>query len=122
MLYTGLTILSFVVFHLAHFTWGVVQPDHYQGTWILTDGRTVHDVYKMTLAGFKVPVISLIYVICVTVVMLHLQHAIQSAVQTLGFRHPRYTPMVVKAGAVLATVIWLGFVSIPVSVIAGIVR
>ncbi|MFN9777430.1 MAG: succinate dehydrogenase, partial [Candidatus Kapaibacterium sp.] len=62
------------------------------------------------------------YILCVSMVMMHLQHAIQSAVQTLGFRHPRYTPMVLKAGAAIATVLWLGFISIPISVMSGIVH
>jgi succinate dehydrogenase / fumarate reductase cytochrome b subunit len=122
MMYTGLTILAFVIFHLAHFTWGKIQPEHYTGTWMLPDGRTTHDVYKMTIAGFKVAWISIIYILCVSMVMMHLQHAIQSAVQTLGFRHPRYTPMVLKAGAAIATVLWLGFISIPISVMSGIVH
>ncbi|MFM8568672.1 MAG: succinate dehydrogenase cytochrome b subunit [Candidatus Kapaibacterium sp.] len=122
MMYTGFTILAFVVFHLAHLTWGKVQPEHYAGTWMLPDGRAVHDVYKMTVAGFATPWISLVYVVCVSMVMLHLQHAIQSAVQTLGFRHPRYAPLVLKTGAAIALVLWLGFVSIPVSVMAGLVH
>ncbi|MFM2133922.1 MAG: hypothetical protein RL156_1203 [Bacteroidota bacterium] len=122
MMYTGLTILAFVIFHLAHFTWGKVQPEHYTGTWMLPDGRTTHDVYKMTVAGFNEAWISVVYILCVSMVMMHLQHAIQSAVQTLGFRHPRYTPMVLKAGAAIATVLWLGFVSIPISVMSGIVQ
>lgn len=122
MMYTGLTILAFVIFHLAHFTWGKVQPEHYTGTWMLPDGRTTHDVYKMTVAGFNEAWISVVYILCVSMVMMHLQHAFQSAVQTLGFRHPRYTPMVLKAGAAIATVLWLGFVSIPISVMSGIVQ
>lgn len=122
MMYTGLTILAFVIFHLAHLTWGKIQPEHYSGTWILPDGRTVHDVYKMTVTGFATPWISLVYVICVSMVMMHLQHAIQSAVHTLGLRHPRYTPAILKAGATIAVVLWLGFISIPVSVLSGVIH
>lgn len=122
MMYTGLTILAFVIFHLAHLTWGKVQPEQYSGTFILPDGRAVHDVYKMTVAGFNTLWISIIYVACVSMVMLHLQHAIQSAVQTLGFRHPRYTPMVLKTGAAISLIVWLGFLSIPVSVLSGLIQ
>ncbi len=122
MFWTGLTILCFVLFHLLHFTWGKVQPDAFTGTWILLDGRAVHDAYKMTVAGFNVSWISLSYVIAVTVVFLHLQHAIQSAMQTLGFNHPRYTPLILRLSGVLSTVLWLGFVSLPISVLAGFIH
>ena len=122
MFWTGLTILSFVVFHLAHFTWGKIQPDKYSATWILTDGRTTHDAYKMTVAGFQEIWISALYLIAVTIVFLHLQHAVQSAFQTVGFNHPRYTPIVLKLSAGLSVLLWIGFASIPVCVLEGIVH
>jgi succinate dehydrogenase / fumarate reductase cytochrome b subunit len=42
--------------------------------------------------------------------------------QTLGISHPRYTPWLEKAAALLAVVIFVGFVSVPLSVVLGYVR
>ncbi len=119
MVYTGLTILTFVLFHLAHFTWGKVQPKHFEGSWMLPDGRLVHNAYAMTVAGFQETSISVLYLVAVTVVFLHLNHAVQSAVQTIGFNHPRYRPLVLNISKVLSIVLWLGFFSIPISVLIG---
>ena len=122
MTLTGLSIFTFVLFHLAHFTWGKVQPDNYHDTWMLMDGRLVHNAYTMTVAGFHVGWISALYLIAVTVVFFHLNHAVQSSVQTLGFNHPRYRSMILRVSQILSIVLWLGFASIPVSVLVGFVK
>jgi succinate dehydrogenase / fumarate reductase cytochrome b subunit len=42
--------------------------------------------------------------------------------QSVGFSHPRYTPLVKKIAAVAAWILIAGFISVPVSVLAGLVR
>jgi succinate dehydrogenase / fumarate reductase cytochrome b subunit len=43
-------------------------------------------------------------------------------VQSLGFNHPRHTPVIKRTAAALAFLIVAGFISIPVSVLAGLVK
>jgi succinate dehydrogenase / fumarate reductase cytochrome b subunit len=80
-----------------------------------------HDVYKMVVLGFKDPIQSAIYIIGVVLLGFHLSHAIQSMFQTMGFNHPKYSPMIEKASVALAVVIVLCMISLPVSILTGIV-
>ena len=57
MMLTGITIAGYVVFHLAHLTWGLVLNDYYG----LEDAEGRVDVYYMVTEGFKVPWVSLIW-------------------------------------------------------------
>lgn len=117
MTYTGLGILGFVVFHLLHYTFGKIQPAEYNNVWILNDGRTVHDVYSMVVAGFSNPIYTGVYIVCVTFVLMHLSHAIASSIQTLGFNHPRYYSQLKNASNGLSLILWIGYVSIPLAVL-----
>jgi succinate dehydrogenase / fumarate reductase, cytochrome b subunit len=52
----------------------------------------------------------------------HLSHGIWSLFQSLGFSHPRYTPKLKKFSAVFSWLLIAGFISVPIAVLAGIVR
>ena len=51
----------------------------------------------------------------------HLTHAIQSAFETLGFNHPRHTPVIQKASIAIGAVVAIGFIIVPLSVLTGLV-
>jgi succinate dehydrogenase / fumarate reductase cytochrome b subunit len=121
MAISGLVILTYVIYHLAHFTWGAVHTEFYDGTYTLANGTQVHDVYAMIIASFRQPLIAVLYVLAMVFTGLHLNHAIQSALQTLGINHPRYTPMIRKGGAILSIVLAAGFSSVPLSILLGLV-
>lgn len=121
MALSGLLILSYVLYHLAHFTWGAVHSEWYEGTYTLANGTIVHDVYGMVVASFQQPLISVLYMVAMVFTGMHLHHAIQSAVQTLGISHPRYTPMIRTGGKVLAIVLAVGFGSLPLTILLGLV-
>lgn len=111
MYYTGPVILAFVIFHLLHFTVGAVHP-HF----------SEQDVYSNVVYGFLQWPVSLAYIVAVGLLCLHLSHGIWSMFQTLGFSHPRYTPLIKRAARVIALVFFLGYASIPIGVLSGIVR
>lgn len=119
MQYTGIFILIFLVLHLYDFTFGnksgpqSVIPGISNGESLGLFGL-VWNSFKFTdpIGWIRVPV----YLIAVTGVGLHLSHAIQSVVQTLGFSHPRYTPMIRKASIAIGALLALGFGMIPVYV------
>jgi succinate dehydrogenase / fumarate reductase cytochrome b subunit len=56
----------------------------------------------------------LFYVISMIVLAYHLLHGFQSAFQSLGFNHPKYTPLIKKLGAAFAILVPLLFAIIPV--------
>jgi succinate dehydrogenase / fumarate reductase cytochrome b subunit len=79
------------------------------------------DPYGNVINGFRVPAVSLFYIIAMGLLCLHLRHGLASIVQSLGLTHPRYTPGLKALSMLVATLIFLGFVSIPVAVLAGVI-
>lgn len=120
MAVSGLLLLTFVLYHLAHFTFGVVYAQYCTGEFILQDGRTVHDAYSMVVGSFQHPVISITYILFMVAFGMHLHHAIRSIFQTLGFNHPKYNAVIAKFGKGLATLLTLGYISIPIFVLLGL--
>jgi succinate dehydrogenase / fumarate reductase cytochrome b subunit len=117
MLLTGLVILAFVAYHLAHFTWGLTHPEHYA----LRDAEGRQDVYSMIILGFRQPLVCGLYMAAVLLLGLHLVHGVSSVFQTLGWNHPRCESLLSAVGPVLGTLIALGYVSIPGGVLLGYV-
>ncbi len=119
MLFSGLSLLAFVVYHLAHFTFGVTNPEHYAKKAAAAQG---HDVYSMVTASFQVPAIAIAYAGFQIVLFLHLKHGIQSLCHTLGLHHGRYTPMIKTLSFVLAAGVAGGNALLALSVLLGIVK
>jgi succinate dehydrogenase / fumarate reductase, cytochrome b subunit len=113
MYWSGPIILAFVVYHLLHLTAGVVHPgsDFVEG-----------DVYHNVVAGFQVWYVSAWYIFSMVLLGLHLRHGAWSMFQSVGINHPRHTPILKKAAAVLAIVIVLGYISIPLTILLGLVK
>lgn len=121
MLMSGLLLLAYVVYHLLHFTLGVVQPENFRLT--ETVGDVVrHDVYGMVVAGFSNPWVSLSYIVAQALLAMHLSHGVSSLFQTLGVHHPRLAFLKGWFGPVVAGAIFLGYVSIPIAVLMGVVQ
>jgi len=113
----GSLLATFLVFHILHFTVNVlIYPEHS----MLMTPEGYRDVYSMVLLNFKIPWISAFYIFMMAVLCLHMWHCIQSFFQTLGVRHVYLTPIFEYGGKILAVIISLGFMSIPVSVQAGL--
>ena len=116
MIWSGLTILAFVIYHLLHFT--VRLGNDYNGEAYMTDlhGERVHNVHKMMIDGFSWPPASVFYIIAMTLLCSHLAHGFASVFQTLGIRSSKTAPLITGLGWAYALVIWTGFVSIPVAI------
>lgn len=113
MYWSGPIVLAFVIFHLLQFTAGYIHP----GSQFIEG-----DVYHNVVAGFQVWWVSVWYIFAVSLLGLHLRHGIWSMFQSLGFNHPRHTPILKSAAVVIAVVIVLGYISIPISILLGIVK
>ncbi|MGP0072928.1 MAG: succinate dehydrogenase cytochrome b subunit [Bryobacteraceae bacterium] len=111
MYWSGPIILAFVIYHLLDFTFGKVNPHYEPG-----------NVYGNVVASFQVIPVAVFYIIAMLLLCLHLYHGLWSMFQSLGIAHPRYTPLLRKGAAVVATLIAVGNISIPVAVLSGWVR
>ncbi len=121
MPYTGTVILAFVIYHLLHFTLASFNPEYKQ----FLDEQGRHDVYRMVIAGFSNPLSSLFYILaqaCLALPIGHLSHGIFSIFQTLGVNHPNIDARIKFASIAVALVIFLGNSSVPVAVLAGIIK
>jgi len=127
MLSTGLVILAFVLFHMAHYTFAWVHPVQApDGTWTnylaLIDEKGRHDVYAMMVAGFSTPWIAVLYLVAQAVIAVHLSHGIRSSLQTLGLVGRRFSLVARWLGYAVALTVLAGNSAIVLAVWAGIVR
>lgn len=121
MVLTGLTILAFVVYHLLHFTVGNLHGFYDEdGGYRLADGGM--NVYKMVVVGFGVWFNSGFYILAMALLCSHLSHGFSSVFQTLGLTTPRTRSLITAAGWAFAILICGGFASIPVAVLAGLLK
>ena len=97
MLYTAVLILSYLVYHMLTFRF----VDHSIG------------FYQMVTSAFRNPVFVAVYVGGALALVLHLTHGMQSAFQTLGVNHPKYTPFI-KIGGLITALLMVGFALISV--------
>jgi succinate dehydrogenase / fumarate reductase, cytochrome b subunit len=110
MIWSGVLILLFVVYHVLDLTVGVANPDFRAG-----------DVYHNLLATFGRLVGVLAYLIAMVGLGFHLWHGLFSMFQSLGMSNRRFTANAQRFAVWAAVILTLGFASIPVAVLVGIV-
>ncbi len=106
MIWTGATILIFLVLHFFNFYFiklGLVKGNP-------------EDFYTTAQELFRIPAYNIIYWICFLLLGFHLFHAFRSAFQTLGLNHRIWTPVVNVIALIYAIAIPLGFAFIPFSI------
>jgi succinate dehydrogenase / fumarate reductase, cytochrome b subunit len=111
MMWSGPVIAVFIVYHLLHFTTGTVHPNFVE----------LHP-YENVVAGFGVLPVALVYVAVMILIGLHLSHGIWSMFQSVGFSHPRYTPMIKRFSAIFSWILIGGFAAVPLAVLFGVIR
>ena len=112
MRWGGVFIALFVVFHLAHFTWGTIHPNY-----TFVRGQ----VYDNVVESFKTWWMTVIYVLMMVALALHLYHGTWSMFQTFGWNNARWNRLIRSATALVSTVIFIGFISVPIGVYVGVV-
>jgi succinate dehydrogenase / fumarate reductase cytochrome b subunit len=120
MLMSGIIIFVFIVYHLLHYT-AQVQYLNFTGQSFVSfeDPQKRHDIFKMMVVGFKNPLVSGFYIIGIGLLCLHLSHGVSSMFQSLGWKNKVYGPCLDRAARIIAWLIFLGYVSIPISVLLG---
>lgn len=127
MIWSGLVVASFIVYHLLHYTLALPQVNGYQaftGQSMDFDGLVepktgYHDIFAMIVLGFRIPVVSGFYLLSVGLLSIHLGHGVASMFQSLGLRSHVWWPRIATGARVLSVVIFLGYAVIPVSVLLG---
>lgn len=125
MIWSGLTILVFFIYHMLHFTARVGNQydtlPRYKTTLPGVEGE-VHNAWLMVVDGFGVWYVSFFYVLAMTLLCLHLSHGFASIFQTLGLRPKKSESAIKHLSLAYSAVIWLGFISIPLAILFGIVK
>lgn len=114
MVWTGSIIFAFLIYHILHYTARTVNPE-FQG-YVDRLGRA--DVYRMVIVGFSDPLVSIFYVIAVGLTCFHLSHAFSSMFQSVGWTTPKTIKRLEALGTALAILLFVGFASVPVAVLA----
>jgi succinate dehydrogenase / fumarate reductase cytochrome b subunit len=119
MIWTGVLLLAFILYHLLHFTFQVISPE----TAALKnqiDGMP--NVLGMVVAAFQNIFVTLIYSGAMVILFLHLSHGIQSFFQTMGWSNDRVQPFLTKAGTLAALALFLGYAAVPLTILLRILN
>jgi succinate dehydrogenase / fumarate reductase cytochrome b subunit len=120
MFISGLIVFVFIVYHLLHYT-AQVQYLNFTGQdfTAFLDAEKRHDIFKMVVVGFSRIWVSAFYILGIGLLCLHLSHGASSLFQSLGLKNETYRPLLDKLACVVATLIFLGYVSIPIAILCG---
>ena len=110
MRWGGVILLTYIVYHLLHFTVGSAHPAFVPGA-----------AYNNLVIGFQVWWVSAFYIVAMIALGLHLYHGLWSACQTLNFNNPMLRDLRRPFALAVTLVIIVGFCSVPIAVLAGIV-
>ena len=120
MLMSGVIIFVFVVYHLLHFTVQVRYVNLTEHNFVdFTDSSKRHDIFKMMIVGFNNVWVSGFYILGMALLCLHLSHGASSMFQSLGWKNRACGPLLDRTARVAAGIIFLGYTSIPVAILAG---
>ncbi|SDR87079.1 succinate dehydrogenase cytochrome b subunit [Opitutus sp. GAS368] len=119
---TGLVVLAFIPFHLAHYTLRLGHPGWGEHTFKLADGTMVRDVYSMMLQGFGNQLVSGFYILAVGILAYHLSHGIVSSIQTIGLKNEKWTGQLQRFATAYCWLYFLLNAAIPLAVLGGFVH
>ena len=119
MIWTGVLLLAFILYHLLHFTFQVISPETAALT-NLTNG--IPNVLGMVVSAFQNIFVTVLYAGAMLVLFLHLSHGIQSFFQTMGWTNDRVQPFITKAGTLAALALFLGYAAVPLTILLRILK
>lgn len=123
MLMSGLIIFCFIVYHLLHFTVQVKEINLTGQNFVqLHDAEGRHDVYGMIVKGFSHPVVVGFYILSMALLSLHLSHGVQAMFQSLGWKKKSYAGLLDNFARGMAIFIFVGYSSIPLAVLLGLLK
>jgi succinate dehydrogenase / fumarate reductase, cytochrome b subunit len=118
MIYTGTLVLAFFIYHILQFTARTTDPRFAN----LVDSLGRYDVYTMVILGFQNMWVSIFYILAIGLLAFHLSHGIWSMFQSIGWNNKRSERWLKGFAVVFSIVIFIGFTSIPIAVLAGYLK
>ncbi|RFP65861.1 succinate dehydrogenase [Hymenobacter lapidiphilus] len=112
----GTLLLIFLIIHLMNF-WVRSRFDAFGGLAMVKVPNMDHpvgDLYSVAAASFKIPWYVALYAVAQIALGYHLWHGFRSGFQTLGLKHPKYTPAVYYTGYAFSVVISVLFALVPI--------
>ncbi|MBC8190079.1 MAG: succinate dehydrogenase cytochrome b subunit [Puniceicoccaceae bacterium] len=136
---SGIILLAFIVFHIAHFTARSVPGMQYEEAGVLTPmevplvkhgeavmknghGVMTFNVNDMMIAGFQVWWVSAFYILATGLLCMHLTHGFSSMFQSVGLRNTLWRKRLDRVALVYGWVVFLGFAIIPLATLAGVLK
>ena len=113
----GTVILVFIVVHMYQF-W--LQMKMGNVPMVDYSGVEVKDLFTLVAGTYENIGFVLFYVASMIFIAFHLYHGFQSAFQTLGLNHKKYSPLIHTVGKVYSVVVPLGFAAIPLLMHLGV--
>jgi len=107
---SGYLLALYIVYHLMHLTFGSVHAN-----FVSTDP------YSNVVTAFQALPVAAVYIFANLLLGLHLYHGLWSFFQSLGWSHPTYNPWRRRFAVAFAVAVSVGFISVPLGVLAGIV-
>ncbi len=102
MILTGILVLLFLLLHIKDF-FIEVKTGNYAG---------FDNDYDMVVSLFQSPLYTGIYVVAFVLLAIHLYHGFQSAFQSLGANHSKYTPIIKFISTAFCVIVGAGFSAI----------
>lgn len=109
MLISGAVVLAFIFLHMYDF-WVHEMTYKYVDGLPIEDTRFWGDLHNKFADLWRV----ILYVISFILLGLHLGHGFQSSFQSIGARHPKYTPVIMAFGKWYSILIPAGFIFIAI--------
>jgi succinate dehydrogenase / fumarate reductase, cytochrome b subunit len=110
MMYSGILILAFIVFHVLHFTTGTIQLGKFEHGYVFNNLHSSFVRFPVAVG----------YAAMMLVLGFHLFHGVWSLFQTLGLDNPDRNKALRWFAIVMTTVISLGFAAVPISFLLGV--
>jgi succinate dehydrogenase / fumarate reductase cytochrome b subunit len=109
----GILIFAFLCLHMGDFWWKMRFTNELTMVSYPGHAEAVQDAYSRVNIAFQQIWIVAVYLIGVFALAVHLVHGFQSAFQTLGLNHSKYTPLIKAIGWIYSILIPTGFAIIP---------
>jgi len=144
---SGVILLAFIVFHIAHYTARVIPGKEYNSEIIaVKDGEVFNaptmvplvkhgekvkkegavvmtfNVNDMIIAGFQVWWVSAFYIIATGLLCMHLAHGFSSMFQTIGLRNKAWRQRLDWLALGYGWVVFIGFAVIPLAALTGLLK
>ena len=119
MRWGGVVILVFIVLHILHFTTRDIGPARFAEA---RDAQGHFDLYNGVVRSFQIWWVTALYVGAMIFLGFHLWHGAWASIRTLGYAKPSDNPLKRRISAGLASLIWIGFITVPIAVLLGIIR